>query len=688
MKKIIISTIMGLSLLTSCVDLDISPKNMMTADDLLSNEGGMELYLAELYSNLPIEDLKYLPQRGPNFNGWLVSKGVEGTGEAVGRDGIVTAFTGEEKAGDCWRDAFRELRKANFLIENLPAYRGNFTELAYNNYLGQAYFIRAFMFTQMAMRYGGIPLVTRVINYPEDQDNLEVPRSSEEETWDQILEDYTTAAELLMPQSIKRGYVNRYIALAYKSSAMLYAGSVAKYNQTVDGNLTGFGSKTNVRVMGFAPDSWEAASKRYFAEAYKAASEIISDNVYSLHKSKWAANDRNAQYENLVDMTFDVNSTEHLWVKEYMYPTSTHSYDGYNGPYLPGTSYPYHSPLSCGTCPTADFVELFDGFDRYPDGTLKVTTGDKITEGEYLMFDNLYDFFANAEPRLRAQVIFPGDKFAGGTIDSYAGSYTGSLPVTSLFNDYTYGNATQEFTSCAKADQLVMSASPTELKYVTDIFGNEKPATGPCGPYRSYGESGVTGLVTRKWLDPDFIGGREGVSDQPYILMRYAEVLLDAAEAAVELAIAGVQSPDGTDMLAVATQAIKDIRERAGADQLTGTLSGSVESRNIVRRERRKELAFEHQAKWDIRRWRVQHYEGRDGFWGEVRDKDSFSNSNNYRFRGLYPFYCVANNKYFFDTHFQNMASKQLSYSPVDYYFSIPGGEVNKSSVIDQQPNR
>ncbi|MDE6855100.1 MAG: RagB/SusD family nutrient uptake outer membrane protein, partial [Muribaculaceae bacterium] len=221
-----------------------------------------------------------------------------------------------------------------------------------------------------------------------------------------------------------------------------------------------------------------------------------------------------------------------------------------------------------------------------------------------------------------------------------------------------------------------------------DANGNDHLATGPCGPYRGWGESGVTGLVTRKWLDPDFRGGREGVCDQPYILMRYAEVLLDAAEAAVELSIAGVSSPDGTDMLGVATQAIRDIRERAGANQLTKSLTGDEESRNIVRRERRKELAFEHQAKWDIRRWRVQHYEGRDGFWGEIRNKDSFSNSNNYRFRGLYPFYCTANGKYFFDTHFQNMSDKQLSYNQIDYYFPIPGGEVVKSSFIDQQPNR
>ena len=685
MKKIIFSSILGLGLLASCAELDIAPKGMMTEDDLLSNDAGMEIYMAEIYSNLPLEDFKYLPQRGHNRNGWLVSKGVEGTGEAVGRDGIVAAFTGEED--QYWGSAFSTLRKINTLIEDLPNYQGNYSSVAFNDYLGHAYFLRAYIFTQMAMRYGGIPLVTKVINYPGDEE-LEVPRSTEEETWDQILADFDKAIELMGNQSVKRGYANRSVALAYKSSAMLYAGSVAKYNQTVDGNLTGFGSKTGVRVMGFAPDSWESASKRYFAEAYKAASTLISEGRYSLHKAKWSADDANAQFENLVDMLADANSSEHLWVREYEYPTLTHGYDGYNSPYMMNFSYPAHSPLSCGSCPTADFVELFDGFDRYPDGTLKVTTGDNIMEGEYVMYDQPLDFFKNAEPRLRAQVIFPGDKFADGTVDMWAGSYTGTLPVTHLMNDYSYGNAPQSFTESRYGDDLVLSNSPTEVKYVTDANGNDHLATGPCGPYRGWGESGVTGLVTRKWLDPDFRGGREGVCDQPYILMRYAEVLLDAAEAAVELSIAGVSSPDGTNMLEVATQAIRDIRERAGADQLTKSLTGDVESRNIVRRERRKELAFEHQAKWDIRRWRVQHYEGRDGFWGEIRNKDSFSNSNNYRFRGLYPFYCAANGKYFFDTHFQNMSDKQLSYNQIDYYFPIPGGEVVKSSFIDQQPNR
>jgi hypothetical protein len=101
-------------------------------------------------------------------------------------------------------------------------------------------------------------------------------------------------------------------------------------------------------------------------------------------------------------------------------------------------------------------------------------------------------------------------------------------------------------------------------------------------------------------------------------------------------------------------------------------------------------LAFEHKTKWDLRRWRVNHYEGRDGFWGEQRDKDRFSNTTRYRFRGIYPFYSTETGKWFFDVCFNytTAGDKDFGYTPLDYYFSIPGGEVSKSPVIDQQPNR
>ncbi len=686
MKKIMMTLAASLLLTTSCVDMDVAPKNVITSDQLLSDESGMEIYMARLYSYMPYEDFKYQGQWGFNFNGWLVSIGIEGTGECLDRDGICRAFTGEDTP--YWGMAFTELRDANFLLENLPKYRGRYPEAIYNHYLGEAYYVRAMVFTAMAKRFGGVPLVTKVIQYPDDAANLEVPRASEEETWDQILADYDRAIELLQPTSPKTGFSNKYKALAWKSEAMLYAGSVAKYNQTVNGHLTGTGQKTGVRVMGFAADRWEAASKKYFTEAYKAAKEIITSGKYSLYTKKWSATDKNAQYQNMVDMFFDTDSPENIDVREYSYPTTAHGYDAYNSPFV------YHKPLSSGMCPTEDFCELFDGFERYADGSIRVTDGNSNATGHYIMYDNPMDIFKNVEPRLRANIIYPGDYFKDRNQELRTGTYVGSTPISPLFSDYSYATSDKTYQQLdaytKKPKMLYLSPNPNSSQEQVPLEdGTTMNASGANGPFYANGEGSLTGLLVRKYLNPDpsaEIG--EGKCDQHFVLMRYAEVLLNMAEAAIELSIAGVASPDGDNLLQQATEAVNKVRERAGATLLANTLDNTNVGRNIVRRERRKEFAFEGKTKWDLRRWRVQHYDGREGFWGEERDKTTYSNNNQYRFRGLYPFYSTKDKKWFYDIHFQFISQKTFEYNVLDYYWAIPGNEVVKSDVIDQQPNR
>lgn len=676
----------AVTLMASCVDLDVPPKNVVTSNQLLSDESNIDIYMARLYSYMPYEDFKYQGQWGFEFNGWLVSLGIEGTGECLDRDGICTAFTGEDTP--YWGMAFKELRDANYLLETLPKYKDSYSETMYNHYLGEAYYIRATVFYTMAKRFGGVPLVTKVIDYPSTSDKLEIPRSSEEDTWNQVLADYDKAIELLMPESPKSGYSNKYKALAWKSEAMLYAGTVAKYNQTVTGNLTGLGQKTGTRVIGFAPDRWEVDAKKYFAESYNAAKEIINSKKYSLYMKKWSNGDSEAQYQNMVDMFFDDDSPENIDVKEYLYPTSTHAYDAYNSPFI------YHSPLSCGMCPTLDFVQLFDGFDHYKDGTIRVTDGESNGKGHYLLYDSPLDFFKNVEPRLRADIIYPGDVFKGDVQEVRTGCYTGNTPISPLFEDYSYATSEktyqqlEAYTKKPKTLYLSPNANSSQ-ELVTLEDGTTINASGANGPFYDNGEACLTGLMVRKYLNPDpsaEIG--EGKSSQHFILMRYAEVLLNMAESAMELSLSGVTSPDGDDLLQQATDAVNMIRQRAGAVMLTKKLDNTNVGRNVIRRERRKELAFESKTKWDLRRWRVQHYEGRDGFWGEERDKSTYSNNSEYRFRGLYPFYSTKARKWFFDEHFQTICQKTFSYNILDYYWSIPSDEVTKSPYIDQQPNR
>lgn len=682
-KYFLFATLMLGSLMISCKKdfLNIPPINVVQNKDIFSNAAGMTVYMSRMYSQMPFEDFKYSPAR-QFFDDWLVTPGAS-DGASLGRDaGTSMTSEGWARNGPYWGRAFNLLRDANSLIETLPTYKTNFSEADYKHFMGEGYFARAMVFYALAKRYGGVPLVTSVLKYPDlPAAKLEVPRSTEEQTWNQVLSDFDSSILLLSTTSPKRGYSNKYVAYSFKSEAMMFAGSVAKYN-----TITGLGDKTGIRVVGFDPGTSVAASKKYYREAYNAAREVMKSGIYSLYKKKWAANDKEAQFQNMVDMFFDVSSPENIYIKEYQYPDLAHGYDSYNIPrqLMGGNGY------SAGNCPTLDFVELFDGIAKNPDGTIKVLDD----KGKYLLFDKPTDIFANAEPRLRAYVIFPGDVFKGQAIEIRRGIYTGDASdgisplrvVNGGSPDYTVSgpsnynqvDAYKALGAFAGHKSLFMSQNGTTNETVVLLDGTTMNGSGKSGPFTSDATGAITGFTVRKWLNPNMPQTLvlEARSEQPFILMRYAEILLNVAEAASELMLAGEAAPAGDDFSQISYDAIKDIRERAGADPLTGDLSGQ-NGLQIIRNERRKELAFENKTLWDIRRWRTQHSDMLNGF----------TQSDGAYYRGLFPFYSSTTGKYFFDAGLDE-GRRRFTLREKEYYLLIPGGEVAKSPVIDQQPGR
>ena len=682
-KYILIVVLAFGGFVTSCSDyLEIPPKNVVQDKDLFSDVKGMSIYLSRMYSQMPFEDFKYSPAR-QFFDDWLVTPGAN-SGESLGRDaGTAMTSEGYSRNGPYWGRAFNLLRDANRLLETLPEYKPNFSEDEYSDYIGEAYFARAMVFYALAKRYGGVPLVTQILNYPEmPADELEIPRATEEDTWNQVLADFDAAIENLPETSPMRGYANKYVAYSFKSEAMLFAGSVAKYN-----NITGFGAKTGIRVIGFDPKTAASASAKYFTEAYNAARAVMESGKFSLYEKKWAANDKEAQYQNMVDMFFDLESPENIYIKEYKYPDLAHGYDSYNIPrqLMGGNGY------SSGNTPTLDFVELFDGFSKNPDGTIKVFD----QNGNYLLFDNVTDIFANAEPRLRAYVILPGDVFKGQVIEIRRGIFTGdpnNIQPLRVVNggspDYSISgpiNYNQVDAYTGKGDfsgnkELFLSQTGTDNETVVLPDGTVMNAGGKSGPFTSDNTGAMTGFTIRKWLNPDLPQELvlEAHSEQPFILMRYAEILLNASEAASELILAGAPAPNGEDLQIVAYNAIRDIRERAGADPMAGPgdVTG-VMGRDLIRKERQKELAFENKNLWDIRRWRTQHSEELNGS----------TQSDGAYYRGLYPFYSSKSGEYFFDAGFDE-SRRRFRLTEQEYYLLIPDGEVSKSPLIDQQPGR
>lgn len=76
MRKLIYTCITTLAItLTGCSDfMDLEPKDKIPADVIFSDPTGVKLYMANLYSQLPIEDFNFTPQYG--FNTTVVKNGV------------------------------------------------------------------------------------------------------------------------------------------------------------------------------------------------------------------------------------------------------------------------------------------------------------------------------------------------------------------------------------------------------------------------------------------------------------------------------------------------------------------------------------------------------------------------------------------------------------------------------------
>lgn len=626
----------------ACRKLDIPPKNIIQDADIFTSTQGIQAYMARIYSELPIEDFRYSPARGLNFF-WIISPTPATTGEAISRD--QTSSMQENFGGwswDIWAGSYTTIRDCDYFIQTLPTYAKNFTTAQINAWLGEAYFIRGMTYFALVKRFGGVPLVNNVLNYVpgSSTDSLEVPRASEKAVWDQVDSDFNFAMNNLPAVNADYGdgsRANKYVAAAFESRAMLYAGSTARYN-----TITLFDGSGN-QICGIPASDANA----YFQKAYNAAK--LLDGVYSLYLSSWSATDPNAQYQNFVNLFSDASSKENVFVREYNYPNSVHGYDAYNVPrQLIGPN-----GYSAEVNPTLNFIEMFGGLPKNSDGTLKTLDAN----GHYLMYTNTMDLFDSVEPRLRATVILPGDIFKGENIEIRRGIYTGAASggISPLL---PAGSKAQYPTS-----NLVTSPTAAQTPYTLPDGTQMNPA-GLSGIFTGDQTCAISGFSIRKWLNPNLSVAQtlENNETQTWIEMRYAEVLLNRAEAAYELFNAGAGDASYQQD---AMNSINQIRTRAGAAVWTNFGATPIDT---IRYERRKELAFENKTYWDLKRWRIFAKE-----------------QNGTIYRILMPFYSSTASQYFFDAR-TDERNDVYTYDPRWYYEQLPSGAITKSTNVIQNP--
>lgn len=579
---------------TSCNKdfLERKAQNIIADDAAYGSLSGIQALTASLYNNMQTESFDY------------TCGGNEGAFPSQATDEAVRSYSWgytldpvlEDDLFSWWQ--YNHVRSVNDFIEKIVNVT-SINEEGKARFLAEARFIRAFYYFSLVKRYGGVPLITKVQQYTGNNlEELKVPRNKEQEVYDFIASELDAVAPQL-PESYKadeRYRATRYAALALKCRAMLYAASIAKYGAVQLGGIVGIA----------------APADGYWQKAYDAAKAIISSGKFHLYDGN---SDKTANFQQLFLTGADLDKNkEGIFVKVYQSPDYAHSFDFYNAPQSFKVDY------GCVTNPTMELVTEFEYTDGTP-GALKIKDG----AGNPILYSNPADLFKDKDPRFLASVLYPFSAWQGNVLEVRRG--------------------------------VIDNGAKFTAPNLTDVYGsgaNSIPRVGKDGPLLA-GDPTKTGFYIKKFMDP-VNRLNNGRSSTPWMVFRYAEVLLNYAEAAIE-------TGKTNDALA----AVNELRERAGIKTLTSI------TRDQVRHERKVELAFENHRWWDMCRWRI-----------------ATDVLNNTQFHALYPWLMWENGKAPADMKytFEIVAAPKNTRTFLSkmYYQKIPAGEIDKNSNLVQNP--
>lgn len=389
-----------------------------------------------------------------------------------------------------WTFYYKAIKNANIFITNVDSSPLEESERVSSK--NQARFLRAYFYHELFRWFGALVIST------DEIDPFAFETTKREDlatTVNFIVSEFDAlCAPGVLPDEwdgANYGRATRGMAMAYKARTLLYAAS-----------------------------ELHKVSGATWAQAAKAAKDLIDADLYELHKES----DGQRNYARV----FNYRKNKEI-ILNYLADNSNSMMRC-----MP-TFNPWNVNTELTTCPTQWLIDAFD----MEDGTEPITGYDgiepKINTASGYDEQNPY---ANRDPRLKQIILYDGN----------------SWPL--------------------------VNGGPQTL----DI-------TQP--------EAMGSGYFLLKWLDESVDYRKSGTSPQNFIMMRYAEVLLNYAEAINE-------SEDTQAAKEAAVGALNQIRDRAGiTTQLKAADFTQETLRQRIRKERRVELCFEEHRFFDIRRWRI-----------------------------------------------------------------------------------
>jgi len=261
--------------------------------------------------------------------------------------------------------AYNDIRHLNEFIEKIED--ANVSETFREQRLAEARFLRAWTYFNMAIRYGGVPLLTKAQSLDDD---LYVFRNTEDEIYDFVRTELDEIIDILPETNDEANLwrVNKYVALALKSRAMLHAASIAKYGQVQLDGLVGVPAEK---------------ADFYFQESYDASKEIIENGPYELFE-RYADKAKNYQM-----LFIEEDNSEIIWCKKFLEGEKGHNLDRDWQPIL------YKATVACVVNPTLEMVDEYEFADGTPGNTINY---DQEIDTRLLYQDK--------EPRFHASILY------------------------------------------------------------------------------------------------------------------------------------------------------------------------------------------------------------------------------------------------------------------------------------------
>lgn len=599
------------------------PTSILTSDQVYASSDLAYSVLADLYNN-------YQDQQ--TINNWP---------EFTNTD---EAFPSE--AGQYWRAKqvdfptynwsmwnYDYIRNINLFIQNCKAS----TAIALDDkarFLAEARFLRAANYFELVKRMGGVPLITEPMtyNFSGDPTYLRHPRAKESEVYDFVIAELDTIKTILPDDATIQDRATKAGCLAMQSRAALYAASIAKFGVNTP-LVTLPGGEVGI-----------AASKAtaYYQKALSAAQEIITSGKYALYTKKAVDN----KAENFAAAFYDKsNNPEVIFAQNFKLKSKMEGWTLNNQPRAIA-----EEQQGGRVNPSLNLALQYEKLDNTYAGFVTNAGSD------YTYYTNQMDIFAGRDARLAGTFILPGSQFKGQNVDIWAG--------------YMLGDG-----SIVTGDNFGASKVMPGQTFAQQVVGFS-------GPIDGLEFSAQTGFYVRKFMDPTVGSGQIGVqSDVWWVRYRYAEVLLNAAEAAFELG----QSD-------IAAGYMNQVRARAG---LLVPLAATDISFDRIVHERRIELAFEGHEIFDNKRWRIADkvWNGTPITYTDIVANMGKADKPNTMVYGIWPYKIynpgnVNNGKWIYKVIKPTNVTAAHRFNLGNYYSAIDNGILSNNPLLVKNPNQ